>query len=368
MIAQGFLYEQSIVTIHQAQRTESKKSDDGHDLIVFSGDVYLTIEKDNILITISADKVNFDRERDMLYAADNITMTENNGDDFNRTLKGNSLLMNTSSLEGVFDDVLLTQKQANSRNLSAETTMIVSSEVFSRDNGGTIVFKKARLTFCDDENPHWQLRSSRLWLLPGSEFAFLNAVLYVGRVPVLYMPFFYYPKDEMIFNPSFGYRPRVGYFTQTTTYLIGRKPLPEESGEDDGLFNFAHPSQLMEQRREGLFLRNLDTPLSDYSNDYLKVLADVYSNLGAMMGIQGDFAPKDSYFKRITFSDLFGVSRNLYKLEDNALYSPKNEYGVSEWNKSMVFGKKLPFRFAAGLEAQGSSDHTTFNISLPFYS
>ena len=358
----------SVVTVHQAQRTESKKSEDGHDLIVFSGDVYLTIEKDNILITISADKVNFDRERDMLYAADNITMTENNGDDFNRTLKGNSLLMNTSSLEGVFDDVLLTQKQANSRNLSAETTMIVSSELFSREQGGTIVFKKARLTFCDDENPHWQLRSSRLWLLPGSEFAFLNAVLYVGRVPVLYLPFFYYPKDEMIFNPSFGYRPRVGYFTQTTTYLIGRKPLPEESGEEDGLFNFAHPSQLMEQRREGLFLRNLDTPLSDYSNDYLKVLADVYSNLGAMMGIQGDFAPKDSYFKRITFSDLFGVSRNLYKLEDNALYSPKNEYGVSEWNKSMVFGKKLPFRFAAGLEAQGSSDHTTFNISLPFYS
>lgn len=40
----------SVVTVHQAQRTESKKSEDGHDLIVFSGDVYLTIEKDNILV------------------------------------------------------------------------------------------------------------------------------------------------------------------------------------------------------------------------------------------------------------------------------------------------------------------------------
>ena len=368
-IAQSFLYaEQSVVTVHQAQRTESKKSDDGHDLIVFSGDVYLTIEKGNVHITISADKVNFDRERDMLYAADNIVMTENNGDDYTRTLKGNSLLMNTSSLDGVFDDVLLKQNQANSRNLSSETTMIVSSEVFSRDSSGTIVFKRARLTFCDDENPHWQLRSSRLWLLPGSEYAFLNAWLYVGRVPVLYLPFFYYPKDEMIFNPSFGYRPRVGYFTQTTTYLIGRKPLPEESSEGDGLFTLSHPSQLMQQRREGLFLRNLDTPLEGSSSDYLKVLADAYSNLGAMMGVQGDFTLNDSYFNHITFSDLFGVSRNLYKLEDNALYSPRNEFGMSEWNKSTVFGKTLPFRFAAGLEAQGSSDHTTFNISLPFYS
>ena len=369
LCVQHFLYaEQSIVTVHQAQRTESKKSEDGHDLIVFSGDVYLTIEKGDVHITISADRVNFDRERDMLYASDNVVMTENNGDNYNRTLNGNSLLMNTSSLEGVFDEVQLTQKQSNTRNLSSETTMIVSSEVFSREEGGTIVFKKARLTFCDDENPHWQLRSSRMWLLPGTEFAFFNALLYVGRVPVLYLPFFYYPKDEMIFNPVFGYRPRVGYYTQTTTYLIGRKPLPEESDEGDGLFNFAHPSQLMEQRREGLFLRNLDTPLSDYSSDYLKVLGDVYSNLGAMMGVQGEFAPKDSYFKKIAFTDLFAVSRNLYKLEDDALYSPKNKYGISEWNKSVVFGKKLPFRFAAGLEAQGSSDHTTFNISLPFYS
>lgn len=366
---QCFLFSvPSIVTVHQAQRTESKKSEDGHDMIIFSGDVYLTIEKDNVLITINADKVNFDRERDMLYASDNVIMTENNGDDYQRTLSGNSLLMNTSSLDGVFDEVKLTQKQANTRNLSSETTMIVSSEVFARDKSGSIVFKKSRLTFCDDENPHWQLRSSRMWLLPGSEFAFLNAVLYVGRVPVMYLPFFYYPKDEMIFNPVFGYRPRVGYFTQTTTYLIGRKPLSEENDENDGLFDFAHPSQLMQQRREGLFLRNLDTPLGEYSSDYLKVLADVYSNLGAMIGVQGDFSLQDSYFKRIAFTDLIGVSRNLYKLEDNALYSPRNELGLSEWNKSTVFGKKLPFRFAAGLEAQGSSDHTTFNISLPFYS
>ncbi|NLK46172.1 MAG: LPS-assembly protein LptD [Treponema sp.] len=365
-----FIYAQSsIVTVHKAQRTETKKDKDGRDLISFVGDVFLTIEKDNIVIAISADKVNFDRERNMLYAADKVIMTEKVAKSSDKTLSGNSLLMNTSTLEGVFDDVKFVQKQTNVRNLSAETTLIVSSEIFSREEGGTVVFKKARLTFCDEENPHWQLRSSRLFLLPGAEFALLNAVLFIGRVPILYLPFFYYPKDEMIFNPVFGYRPRVGYFTQTTTYLIGRKPLPEDSSQDDALFNFAQPSQLMQQRRDGLFLRNLDTPLGeDYSKDYLKILLDGYSNLGAMVGVQGEFSSTDSYFKNISFYDLIGVSRNLYNVEENALFSPYNTIGKSEWNKSNLFGKKLPFRFAAGLELEGSGDYTTFNISLPFYS
>lgn len=367
----NFLHAQtSVVTVERAQRTESKKSEDGRDLIVFSGDVFLTIEKGTTKIAISADKVNFDRDRNMLYASDKVVMVENVPDESDRTLKGNSLLMNTSTLEGVFDDVQFSQKGTNTRGLLSETTMIVSSEVFSRENGGTVVFKNASLTFCDDENPHWKLRASRIWLLSGSEFAFLNSVLYVGRVPVLYLPVFYYPKDEMIFNPAFGYRPRVGYFTQTTTYLIGRKPLPEQSDESDGLFDFAHSSQLMQQERRGLFLHNLNTPLKEgeYSKDYLKLLMDAYSNLGAMAGLQGDFAPKDSYFKQIQFSDLFGVSRNLYKLEDNALYSPYNEFGASEWNKSNIFGKQVPFRFATDLDVNGSNDYTTFHLSLPFYS
>ena len=41
--------------------------------------------------------------------------------------------------------------------------------------------------------------SKYIELLPGGEFAFLNALLYVGPVPVMYFPAFYYPKDA--FHP-----------------------------------------------------------------------------------------------------------------------------------------------------------------------
>ncbi|HBP09800.1 MAG TPA: hypothetical protein DD629_06340, partial [Treponema sp.] len=66
--------------------------------------------------------------------------------------------------------------------------MIVASEIFGRDSSGSVAFKNAALTFCDDEDPHWKVKASRIWLLPGGEFAFLNAVVYVGKIPVLYLP------------------------------------------------------------------------------------------------------------------------------------------------------------------------------------
>ena len=44
----------------------------------------------------------------------------------------------------------------------------------------TVAFKNGSLTFCDEENPHWHIDATRIWLLPGGEFAFFNALLYVG--------------------------------------------------------------------------------------------------------------------------------------------------------------------------------------------
>ena len=67
----------------------------------------------------------------------------------------------------------------------------------------------------------------------------------VGRVPVLWMPVFFYPGDRLVFNPSFGFREREGAFVQTTTYLVGRSARKQES-----LFSF-----LKVERDEGNRLR-----------------------------------------------------------------------------------------------------------------
>ena len=362
--------EISVITIEQAKKTETiKDKKDGRDLVSFSGSVVLTIDKGQTHINIKADQVNFDRERNMLYASGNVYMEETDESDALKQMKGTSLLLNTNSLEGVFDNTKLKQTQTSYSSGTENSVMVLSARLFSRDDSGVVAFKKSKLTFCEDENPHWQIKASRAWLLPGGEFSFLNALLYVGHVPVAYLPFFYYLKDEMIFHPAFGYRPRVGYYTQTTTYIIGRKPLPSAS-DSEGYFNLSTTNRLMEQKREGLFLRNLDTPLplSKQSSDYLKVLGDIYTNLGVMYGLDGSFVPQDSIFSSIKFSALMGFSRNLYFTEADALYSPYNKSGLSEWNKSAFAGIKMPFRYYGNLAFDTNTSPFRLSVSLPLYS
>lgn len=361
----------SKVTIVRAMRTQNfKDRRTGRDIVQFSGDVFLTVEKGATRIEICADTVNYDRERSMIYASGSVIMEENISDATSRRLEGSSLLLNTSSLEGIFDEFKFNQKQKSQLSPDGETELVISAELFARNDSGTAVFKNGTITFCDEPDPHWQIKASRLWLLPGNEFAFLNGLLYVGRIPVLYLPFFYYPKDEMIFNPSFGYRPRVGYYTQTTTYIIGRKPLPKPGDGSDSGYSFTQVDQLYEQTRQGLFLRNSDTPVEEKgeSRDFVKILADLYSNLGGMAGVQGEFHPEDSFVQTIDFAALGAKTRNLYFLQDNALYSPKNLNGASEWNSSSIFGVKLPVRYFTDFGISGKNDALSIALRLPLYS
>ena len=127
----------------------------------------------------------------MLFAEGDVSLAQTGGSAGGETITASSLLFNTATLEGVFDNGRAVQTSSDAINLPSGSTLIVASEVFGRDSGGTISFKSGELTFCDDENPHWRIKATRIWLLPGGEFAFLNARLFVGHFPLLYLPAFY---------------------------------------------------------------------------------------------------------------------------------------------------------------------------------
>ena len=223
--------EKSVIKIESAQKSEYKKDEEtDSDTIVLTGDVKVSVTSGGKTTTITADKINYNRSNEMIYAEGNVSLEQSSGGSSGgETVTADSLLFNTATLEGIFDNGRAMQTSSDALNLPSGSKLIVASEMFGRDSGGTIAFKSGNLTFCDDENPHWRIKATRIWLLPGGEFAFLNAVLYVGRIPLLYLPAFYYPKDELIFNPSFGYKSRTGYFFNTTTYLYGRKSASSSS-------------------------------------------------------------------------------------------------------------------------------------------
>lgn len=357
----------STITILSAQKTEYSKSEIGADVIILTGDVKIKVEQGGIGSIIYADRVSYERKRQRLFAEGNVTLDRLSGSTVTETMTASSVLFNAETQEGVFSEGRVSQTNSDMFKLDSNSSLVVDSDIFGRDNSGVIGFKNGSLTFCDSEEPHWKIDASRIWLLPGNEFAFVNARFFVGSLLTLWLPFFYYPKDEMIFNPVIGTDDRKGYFVHTSTYLVGRKPLDSSSGGDDDYFSFLKPTKLKKQVREGLFLHNLEEDASGVGSNYLKFMADYYTKLGGFVGIDGVFKPK-KVVSDLTFSAMLGFSNTLYRnLGSYTPYNPENNYQITN-DKGYLLGLELPFRFYANLKTSLSYSPFSLSLSVPIYS
>ena len=369
--------ERTVITIMNALKSGNKKDEkNGDELLTFDGNVKISVEKNGSKTIISADKVSYNRARDMLFAEGAVKLEQTEANGGTQSISSDSLLFNTETLEGVFDNSRVVKAESNAINLPSGSKITVASDLFARDDSGTISFKNGSLTFCDDEeNPHWRIKASRIWLLPGNEFAFLNALVYVGPVPVMYLPAFYYPKDELIFNPVFGYRNRAGYFFQTSTYIFGRKPLDTSSSssskdeENDILgdyFSLIKPTKLMEQKLEGIVLHNLDTEYKGDTSNYLKVLLDYYTNLGVSTGLAGAYKGGNG-IPSIEASAILGFSNVVFQNPDSSNWHSFAPSGEEYKDDSRFMGFWMPFRYKANLKVSGSFPFN-YSMSIPVYS
>ena len=371
-----FADEVTTIVINNARRTEYKKAEDtGNESIFLDGNVELSVQKADTTSLIRADRVVYDRETEMLYAEGSVQIVQkkSSGED---TTTANSILLNTKTMEGIFDGARVVMGNTDAFSLPSDSVLVIFADVFGKTDTNVISFKNSKLTFCDEENPHWQIKASRTWLLPGGEFAFLNALLFVGPIPVLYFPAFYYPKDELVFNPVFSYKPRTGYSIQNTLYLYGRKPLPTSttsSSSDssaaqavESLKSFLRPNVLKEQKLEGLMLRNLDENYSGNTSDYVKLLVDWYSNLGFMVGVDTNFLPSDFFISKIRVGANLGFSNTIFKNDTYYdIFSPIS--GKQYTDNSNFLGLKLPFRYSANIEVE-IQEPFRLTLTLPIYS
>ncbi|MBP5577266.1 MAG: LPS-assembly protein LptD, partial [Treponema sp.] len=368
----------SVITIVNANKTEYvKDSVTKEEQIVLTGAVVVEVAQGSTKTKISASKISYNRETNILYAQGDVVMEQTGGKAGEQKITAQTVLFNTLTYEGIFDGGRVVQTQSDAINLPSGSTLVVSSSMFGKNSENTIVFKNASLTFCDDENPHWRIRATKIWVLPGGEFAFFNAMLFIGEIPVLYLPAFYYPKDEIIFNPTFGYDTRRGYYFQTTTYIYGRKPLEVESAsssEDDdkddelgkGLYNFMKPTKLKEQRREGIVLHNLDEDYTGDTSNYLKLMLDHYSTLGTMVGFDAVFKP-EKYLSSFNANLNLGFSNTVFMDSTGEVYTPYSSTGESYKDKANLLGIKTPFRYSGNLAVSGTSPFN-FKVSMPIYS
>ena len=359
---------QAQVTTKEAQKAIEEKKDN---IIVFTGGVSLSVKEGASVSTIEADKLVYNRSENTIEAEGNVRYSRKTGSSGDaEEFTGELLLFNIDEMDGVFLDGTI--KQAPRKKGSSPFT--IQSATVGRDSSGTTGFKNGVLsTNTDpDDDPLWSIRASRIWMLPGNELAFFNGYFSIGVVPIFYLPFFYYPADEMIFHPVFGFRNREGYFLQTTTYLLGRKPLDTDSKKSGSFSNFMKSDRLKKQERIGLFFKNLDEEATDNDPAYIKLIADSYSQLGGLIGIDGKTIPKNTPIKQLDFSLFMGISRTLFPPKKttgvNISHSMYDEKGKRHYNKSFLYGVSVPFRYRAHINFGISYAPFEFSLNMPFIS
>jgi lipopolysaccharide assembly outer membrane protein LptD (OstA) len=325
-----------------------------------TGDVIVSLKDGDTVHRIKAWEILYNRSRNLLSASGGVEYVKESGDTI-ETFRGQSITVDMDNWSSIFLDGL------SERSMSGDdTTYRFAGTVLSRSDEEATVMKKAVISNPKKENAYWSLSASKLWLLPGSDWAVLNAVLKVGEIPIFYFPAFFFPADELIFHPVLGFRSRPGTFLQTTTYILGRPQASAASSSESSITKILGNSTDMEKVREGVFLRSTGKKSRDPNTTRLSVLLDAYTNLGFYAGTEVAL-PKKGILNSWTFSGGVGFTRDVIPANDY-VFTPYKIDGSSSWNVSKFFNLEVPFRYRMTNVGSLSQNSVTFSWSLPFYS
>ena len=288
------------------------------------------------------------------------TVTTPDGTD---TVRADSLTLDSESFAAVFVDGRV-QREHDSGAGSVLFTF--SGDTFRRLADDTIILDGARVTSSPDPDlPNYEIRAERMWLLAPGEWAIRNATLYVGRIPVVWVPFYFRPGDRLVFHPAVGIRDREGLFLNTTLYLRGRRP------DEDSPFSLlrAEADRYREERR-GLFLRPVlqedatdatdgtggATPGAGADQSFLKLMLDAYARLGVHAGVAGSYPELQVGEGEGDVAFRAGVagSRSIWFDPATGKYTAHDPTtGESMWHDTSLFGMpNFPLRYALELDAR----------------
>ncbi|MCL1929048.1 MAG: LPS-assembly protein LptD [Treponema sp.] len=356
-----------VITIENARTTEYFTVESVHeDYVRLVGSVSITLKDGTILHRIQADQILYNRTRKLLTATGNVVYVKEDGDKL-ETFRGEGITVNLDNWSVAF------MKGVSDHELSeGETRYRFAGEVISRSGEDSTVLRNAEVTNPDDEESLWSIRASKLWLLPGSDWAVLNAVIRVGEIPVLWLPAFYYPANEIIFHPVLGLRVREGTYVQTTTYILGRSRA-SSSSEESSITTIMGSGDDMVKKREGVFLRSTGVKRRDENETRLSFMADAYVNLGYYLGSELTI-PSKEHFGDLSFEGGIGFSRNIALYMGN--YTPffQDYDNEDKWHKSSFFNYRgIPFRYRFISTGSANIPGTAVRIAditwnLPFYS
>ncbi|MBN1686110.1 MAG: hypothetical protein JW852_05620 [Spirochaetales bacterium] len=338
-------------------------------LQLFGNVVLVLLDDENDTVhRITSDRIIYNQTINSITAAGNLTyvLEQESGTE---TFTGESLTVNLDDWQGVF----ISGTSKTERTVDEEKLIFFyTGKTIYRLADDTVIMKQGNITSSPAANPYYHIDADRIWVLGPGEWALRNAVLYVGRVPLFYFPFFFYPGNELRMHPATGYRDIGGYYLQLTGYIVGKR----EKSDDSLSFLQVTDEGDSSYRTEpwGIYLQKIRTEggeeAKEETKDYIKVLFDIYSRLGFYGGIAGEIDPEE-VFESVTFDIGVARSRDVFPGAGGVYtYLRRNEEGeyVSRWNNSHFLGVELPVRFGGNFETSIKTPSLTMGVEFPVYS
>lgn len=340
-----------VESAHKGEYFEAEVDNlDAETVVRLSGRVVITAQTASRKHRIEADQVVFNQTQNTVSVTGNIAyMVVIDGEE--ERYSGDKIVFKVSDWTGVIFRGAVERTQ----EVDGETVdFIFEGESIRQPGEGVLILNEGSIT--SDPNFYYRLKAKKIWITGLSEWGLLSATLYVGHIPVFFFPFYWKSDNDLFFNPAIGNQRRIGYYIQTSTYLIGRKEPKNEfaimgfGGSDDS------DDELV---REGLFLfRKADSGKTANKNT-LKYMLDIYTSLGAMTGFLGEFTTEKS---SIDFYATIAVSRSI--TPDGRVYFRKDGETKVYWNSSQIGNAMIPFRWGSKIDYKING----WFLSLDWYS
>lgn len=257
-------------------------SKDG-DVIVLRGNVSIVFKAgDGGEKELIADTLIIDGENERITALDNVSFKDKGKNASLNEITADIVTLFWKSAKIIVTEATTSSNRKNSEN--NDVTFYTQGEklVYLPDNG--IVYENGYIS-SNPKHRHSSLTAKEIAMLSGGDMFISNAYLKIGRVPILYLPFFFFPGSRITGNPSFGFDSARGAFLNTTFDILGtNKNLKEQeksssfsailkSGEDS---TGELPSGFYYDKVEDKDLSKIEA-WARKSESYISLMADVYS-------------------------------------------------------------------------------------------
>ena len=314
-------------------------------LVMLSGDVEVafTSQEDGTRRRLMAERMLLDPQAGRLSAYGGVTYEDGEEEGGMGTISADIVTYLYESGDLMVSGGTTTTERTN--NEDEEVTFYTTGNLLnyrSQDQG--MFFSHGYLT-SNPDTAYSSITAENLALLEGGDMFMTNAYLSIGRVPLLYLPAFFYPGSRLVMNPAFGFSSDRGMFVSTTTEVFGTYPGFSEA-EESSFASILRSGSDSPMVSNGLYYEEGESESAFArwameSESYLALLADVYQYSGMLVGFDTLVKPVDML--SIGSNTAFILSPDVPYYDRNLRY-----YSINEASLSSSFG--------------------TIDFSLPLYS